>query len=277
MPIHRVGFIGLGSHGLPMATNLASDGFDLAVCDVRSEALAALAGAGATIVKLPCEVAARSELVGIGEIADPDWLDSQIEELVLGPDGILAGARPGLVIAFHAAVSPSTVKGIGRRASEVGVDVIDAQANGGAEGARARRLRYMIGGDPAVFERCRAVWATSGSEMLYMGGLGTGAAAKIAHYIAVCTSLMGAHEAFALAQGAGVDLRAFQRLVHQSAGQSWATDAWLDTFQPFEAARAQNFYQRLRHAIGLGGELLVPLPGTVLAQQFMAGLRNHDE
>ncbi len=84
---------------------------------------------------------------------------------------------------------------------------------------------------------------------------------------------MGAHEAFALAQGTGVDLRAFQRLVHQSAGQSWATDAWLDTFQPFEPARAESFYHQLQHAIGFGEEFVVPLPGTVLAEQFMAGLR----
>src|SRR5581483_5863039 len=169
---------------------------------------------------------------------------------------------------------PSTVRRIGEWAAERGVQVIDAQANGGAEGARARRLRYMVGGDPETFERCRAVWATSGQEMLYMGGLGTGAAAKIAHYVAVCASLMGAQEAFALAERAGTDLRAFQQLVHDSAGQSWATDAWLDTFTPFDPARAENFFQRLRHALGLGEELHVPLPATALAQQVMAGLRD---
>ncbi len=257
-----------------MAANLANDGFDLTVSDVRNEPLAALAAAGATVVKTPREIAARSELIGIGEVADPGWLDYQVEDVVLGQDGILAGARPGLIVAFHAAIYPSTVKRIAERAADVGVEVIDAQANGGAEGARARRLRYMVGGDPEVFERCRAAWATSGTEMLYMGGLGTGAAAKIAHYVAVCTSLMGAQEAFALAEGAGVDLRAFQQLVHQSAGQSWAGDSWLDDFQPFPAPRAENFYQRLRHALGLGEELFVPLPGTALAQQFMAGLRH---
>lgn len=211
--------------------------------------------------------------MGIGEVADPSWLDYQVEEIVLGPDGLLAGASPGLVVAFHAAIYPSTVQRIGEAAAARGVDVIDAQANGGTEGARARELRYMVGGDPAVFERCRAVWATSGTTMLYMGGLGTGAAAKIAHYVAVCASLLGAHEAFALAAGAGVDLQAFQQLVHASAGQSWASDNWLDTFQPFDAVRAENFYQRLHHALGLGDELRVPLPGTALAQQFMAGFR----
>jgi 3-hydroxyisobutyrate dehydrogenase-like beta-hydroxyacid dehydrogenase len=271
--IERVGFIGLGSHGWPMAANLAADGFILTVCDARQEPLAALAAAGATVVRTPREVAERSQLVGIGEIADPGWLDYQVEEVVLGPDGLLEGARPGLVVAFHAALYPSTVKRIAERAAARGVDAIDAQANGGAEGARARRLRYMIGGDPAVFERCRAAWATSGTTMLYMGGLGAGAAAKIAHYVAVCANLLGAHEAFALAEGAGVDLRAFQQLVHESAGQSWASDAWLDQFQPFDAARAENFYQRLHHALGLGDELRTPLPGTALAQQFMAGMR----
>jgi len=273
LPIERVGFIGLGSHGWPMAANLAADGLALTVCDTRSEPLAALAAAGATVVGTPREVAERSEHIGIGEIADPTWLDYQVEEVVLGPDGILVGASAGLVVAFHAALYPSTVHRIADRAAVRGVAVIDAQANGGTEGARARKLRYMVGGDPAVFERCRAVWATSGTTMHYMGGLGTGAATKIAHYVAVCASLLGAHEAFALAEGAGVDLQAFQQLVHESAGQSWASDNWLDTFQPFDPARAENFYQRLHHALGLGDELRVPLPGTALAQQFMAGFR----
>lgn len=256
-----------------MAANLLADGFALTVCDVRPEPMAALAKDGATVVATHREVAERSEHVGIAEIADPSWLDYQIEDVVLGPDGLLAGAREGLVITFHSALYPSTVRRIADRASKRGVHVIDAQANGGTEGARARRLRYMVGGDPAIFERCRPVWATSGTSMLYMGGLGAGAAAKIAHYVAVCLSLLGAHEAFGLAEREGVDLRAFQELVHQSAGQSWATDAWLDTFCPFPVERAENFYQRLHHALGLGDELRLPLPGTALAQQFMAGLR----
>ena len=276
MTIQRVGFIGLGSHGWPMAANLAADGFTLTVCDTRPEALAALEAAGATVVRTPREVAERADLVGIGEVADPGWSDSQVEEVVLGRGGLLEGAHPGLIIAFHAAIYPSTVQRFAAEAASRAVDVIDAQANGGNEGARARRLRYMVGGDPAVFERCRAVWATSGSEMLYMGGVGSGAAAKIAHYVAVCANLQGAHEAFALAAGAGVDLRAFQQLVHQSAGQSWASDTWLDQHQPFDPARAENFYQRLRHAIGLGEQLGLPLPGTALAQQFMNGLRPPD-
>jgi len=257
-----------------MAANLLADGFALSVCDVRAEPPAALAQAGATVVSTHREVAERSDLVGIAEIADPSWLDYQIEEVVLGPDGLLAGAQPGLIIAFHSALYPSTVRRIAEHAAERGVHVIDAQANGGTEGARARRLRYMVGGDPAVFERCRAAWATSGTSMLYMGGLGAGAAAKIAHYVAVCLSLLGAHEAFGLAERDGVDLNAFQDLVHQSAGQSWASDAWLQTFRPFPAERAENFYQRLHHALGLGDELRLPLPGTALAQQFMAGFRD---
>jgi 3-hydroxyisobutyrate dehydrogenase-like beta-hydroxyacid dehydrogenase len=253
-----------------MAVNIARAGFELTVCDVRPEPLEAMAGLGAAVVGSPHEVGERAEIVGIAEIADPDWVDEDVEAVVLGPDGVLRSARPGSIIALHSAIHPSAVRRMAEQTEARGVHLIDAQANGGEDRARAQRLIYMVGGDPAVLERCRPVFAASGEGMYHTGALGTGAAAKLAHYILVCATLQAVSEGMRVAEAAGVDLQAFQQLVHVSAGQSWASDNWLKDFRPMSPARAENLYNRLHHALLLGHDLGVPLPASALAQQFLS-------
>jgi len=271
--VTQAGFIGLGSHGWPMAANLASAGFDLIVYDRRERPLQALDRLGVRIARTAREVGEHGGVIGVAEIADPGWDDDQVEAVILGEAGVLSGAKPGTVLAFHSAIYPSTVRRIAEQARTRGVEVVDAQANGGEGRARARQLCYLLGGDTAVLERCQPVFATSGSSFIYMGELGTGAAAKIAHYSVVCATIVAASEGFRLAETAGVDLAAFQEMLRVSAGQSWVTDHWLQEFSPIDGERAESLYHRLGHALGLGHELDVALPGTELARQALPLLR----
>ncbi len=255
-----------------MAVNIVQAGYDLAVWDVRPEALETLRGLGAKIMDSPEEVGRFADLTGICEIADPEWDEQGVEAIAAGERGVLAGAQPGSVVAFHAAVYPSTVRRIAEQAERAGVHVVDAQVNGGGVRARSRTLKYMLGGDREQMERCRPVFETSGSSMMYMGALGTGAAAKVAHYILVCASLVSVSEVMRMASEAGVDLAAFQQLVHESAGQSWASDHWLEDFSPVPPERAEHLHRRVGYALGLADEMGLCLPAAGLTHQLMRAL-----
>ncbi len=272
MTIRKVGFIGLGSHGCPMALNVLQAGFDLMVWDIRPAALDELKQAGATVAGSPREVGQFSELVGVCEVADPEWDEAQIEAVVTGEAGLLSGARPGAIIAFHSAIYPSTVKRIAQQAQARGVHVVDAQVNGGEGKARARTLTYMLGGDEQLLERCQPVFGASGKTMVHVGPLGAGAAAKVAHYILVCASLVSVAEVMRTVEAAGVDLAGFQKVVHESAGQSWATDNWLKDFNPVPAERAEHLYRRIGYALGMASELGLSLPAAGLVHQLMRSL-----
>ncbi len=215
----RVGFIGLGNIGKPMAVNVATAGFDLMVYDVRGEPLTELAALGATIAHSPREIGAHGEII---ELVVVD--DAQVEAVTLGEGGVLSGAKPGSIIAIHSTVHPKTVRKIAELAKARGVDVIDAQVSGGERGAQAKTLCYMVGGDKALFERCRPVFATSGANIFHLGELGAGAIAKLAHNLIVYVNMLAASEGMRLAEKAGLDLKALQEVVHVSAGQSRVAD-----------------------------------------------------
>src|ERR671915_745690 len=161
----KVGFIGLGRIGRPMAVNILSAGFDLTVHDSREEAVKALADRGAKAATSPREVAEAADVI---ELAVVD--DAQVEEVLGGRRGVLEGAHLGTIIAIHSTVYPETVKRLGKVAEAKGVQVIDAPVSGGEAGAREKSLCYMVGGDRTLLERCRRVFSTSASDIFHMGG-----------------------------------------------------------------------------------------------------------
>jgi 3-hydroxyisobutyrate dehydrogenase-like beta-hydroxyacid dehydrogenase len=139
--ITRVGFIGLGRMGTPMAVNLVRAGFDLIVYDAREETMRELTAAGARAAASPQEAALDSEIVCVCVVDD-----GQVENVVTGPRGILENARPETVIAIHSTISPETARRLGAAAAKKGVRVIDAPISGGEAGARQKSLCYMVGG-----------------------------------------------------------------------------------------------------------------------------------
>ena len=268
--VTRVGYIGIGHMGTPMATNVAKGGFALMVYDIREEPLRELAQAGANLAQSAREVGAFAEVVELSVVDD-----AQVESVIAGPEGVLEGAKPGTVIAIHSTIHPKTVLKVAAAAGSKGVGVLDAQVSGGSVGAWERTLCYMVGGDRELFERCRPVFATSGKSIFHVGPLGAGAATKVAQQMIFCINRLSAYEGMRLAQRAGVDLEALKEVVHATGAQSAVVDAWrldqrLQVGHSIEDARwlADNFWKGLLPALELGHELGIALPATALVQQL---------
>lgn len=257
-----IGFIGLGTMGKPMATNLLRAGFDLTVYDVRPEPVAELAALGAKAASSSRELGEHAEII---ELAVPD--DKAVEAAVLAEDGALEGARPDSIIAIHSTVHPQTVKRVAERAGEKGVHVLDVQMSGGQEGASGRTLCFMAGGDREILERCRPALSALGAHIFHVGPLGSGAVAKAAQQIITVVNLLAASEGFRLAEKAGVDLGTFSQLLAVSAGQSYITDRWLERFQSYQSTDPRPFYRGLRPIISLAFDMDIQVPGAALAQQ----------
>ena len=263
--------------GKPMAVNIAKTGFDLTVCDLREEPCRELALLGAKIALSPREVAERSDII---EIVVVD--DDQTERVVAGEQGLIHGARSGLIVAVHSTILPATARKIAAWCSAKGVEVIDAPVSGGQKGAQDRELCYMVGGDAGVLEKCRPVFATSANHIFHLGELGMGATAKMLIQIVVCLNMVAAHECASLCDKTGLDFKMLQKLLHVSAGQSFVLDHWLGRFKRPEESEAvrrhreEVFSKSLSPALELARDVEVSLPGTVFAQGLMKGILGND-
>jgi 3-hydroxyisobutyrate dehydrogenase-like beta-hydroxyacid dehydrogenase len=262
----RVGFIGLGRMGRPMAVNLLAAGFDVTIHDIRTESLSELARLGAKVAHSPKQVASSAEIV---ELAVVD--DAQVEAVVLGADGVLAGARAGSIVAIHSTISPKTILKIAEVAQKKGVQVLDAQVSGGERGAHEKQLCYMVGGEKEALDRCRPLFLTSGTNVFHVGSLGSGAKAKMILQVVVCINMVAAGEAEQLCKASGVDFQALGQILGVSSGQSFVFDHWFERFKrpddpiPVRQKRTEVFRQSLAPALELAGDLGLSLPGTALA------------
>ena len=276
--ITRVGFIGLGRMGRPMAINILHAGFPLTVYDSREEAITELASLGAQAARSPKEAA---EAAGIVAIAVVD--DAQVEDVMTGQRGVLEGARPETVIAIHSTVFPETVQRLAAIAKGKGVYVIDAPISGGEAGARQKSLCYMVGGEETLLERCREVFATSASNIFRMGALGSGAVAKMIVQVVTCINMLAAHEAELLAGKCDLDFAAMQKVLHMSSAQSFVTENWLDRFKlsedPMEIRRRRTevFQKSLGPALALAQQLGLSLPGATLTEQLLPRIMGIEE
>lgn len=269
--IRRVGFIGLGTMGKPMAMNIATAGFDLMVYDVREEPVRDLGRLGAKVARSAKEVAEHAELV---EIAVLD--DAQVEAVLFCDGGVFTGAKLETMVAIHSTVLPKTLKAITDKAATKNIIIVDAPISGGETGAYEKRLCYMVGGSRDAVAKCREVFATSAAEILHLGEIGTGTAAKIINQILVCINMLAMFEGVSIAQKAGLDLPLLQQVIHHSAGQSYIADHWFERIERVsrspEALRHQweGFYKTLSVALECANDLGVSLPGTALTQQLLA-------
>ncbi|MDO8432161.1 MAG: NAD(P)-dependent oxidoreductase [Candidatus Binatus sp.] len=256
----RVGFIGLGEQGKPMAINLAKAGFELTVHDVRREPVEELAAMGARVAESPREVGALSDVI---EVVVVD--DAQVERVVLGDDGIVAGARPGSVVAIHSTVRPATIRKVASECGRRGIGVIDAPVSGGAFGAEQRAMSYMVGGDAELVEQCRPVFETSGKSILHVGPLCAGMTAKLAHQVIICINVLATSEGMALAKRSGLDPSRVQEVVRAGGAQSRIADNWV---KHAPAANAIKLWRKdLELALECADELGLELPVTSLVRQ----------
>ena len=203
--VKRVGFIGLGDMGEPMARNLCGGDFDVMVYDLREDILKEFAELGARVGGSAREVGEHAEVVGICVIDDAGT-QAVAEE-------VLAGAAAGSVVAVHGTVSPECIERLVAQAAERGCSVVDAQVTGGRTRASEQQLRYMVGGDDEVVERCRPVFATSAAEITHCGGVGMGAVAKLCNNLVQFQAWQGYVEADMLAEKAGLSREKLQEVL----------------------------------------------------------------
>jgi 2-hydroxy-3-oxopropionate reductase len=205
--VTRVGFIGLGIMGSPMAVNLAKAGFDVVGYSRRPESAGSLVAAGGT---------AASDIAGAAEaevviLMLPDSPD--VEAVALGPDGILAHARPDLLLIDMSTVTPQTELTVRQAATAKGVHTLDAPVSGGEPGAIGGTLSIMVGGDAADFERARPVFEAVGKTVEHVGPAGSGQLVKAANQLLVGGILALVSEALLLVEDAGVDPEAAVRVL----------------------------------------------------------------
>lgn len=216
----RVGFIGLGSQGAPMARRIIDGGFPTTLWARRAATLESFADTPARVAETPAELAAASDLVCLCVVGDPD-----VEELTFGEHGILAGLQPGGVIAVHSTVHPITCRDIAEKAYPQGVSIIDAPVSGGGPAAAEGRLLVMVGGDTDVVDRCRAVFETYSDAVVHLGELGSGQTTKLLNNLLFTANLGTAATALALAEKLGVAPARLADVIARSSGNSFALNS----------------------------------------------------
>lgn len=214
----KIGFVGVGTMGKPMAHNLLKAGFPVTICaHVNVAPVKELAEAGAAVVANPCEVTAASETV---VICLPNT--AQVEEALFGVDGVMVGARPGLVVIDTSTIDPVATQRFAARLAEAGCHLLDCPMSGGQVGAINGTLTFMVGGDEATLEGQRDVLSAMGKKIYHLGGSGLGQVAKLCNNLMLGINLVGACEAFAFGVKAGADAAALMEVVQASSGGSEA-------------------------------------------------------
>jgi len=266
----RIGFIGLGIMGRPMARNLRKAGFALTVWNRSRPAIDTLVAEGAQEAGSPQEVAERSDAIItiLGDSADT-------EQVALGERGVIEGARAGLVHIDMSTISPAVTRAIAERYAAKGVELLDAPVSGGEQGAIDGTLSIMAGGKQEVFERCHPLFDAMGKTIVYCGPTGSGQVVKLCNQVIVGLNNLAMSEALVLAAKAGVAPATMIEAVRAGAASSWALHnlaprVLSGDFRPgFKIAHQQK---DLRLALELAREGYTPLPGTALVHQLFAAL-----
>lgn len=216
----RVGFIGLGSQGGPMARRIIEGGHPTTLWARRPETLTPFADTAAKVAASPAELAAGSDLVCLCVVGDAD-----VEDLTGGEEGVLAGLKPGGIIAVHSTVHPNTCRELAKKAAAQGVSVIDAPVSGGGPAASEGRLLVMAGGDADIVDRCRPVFETFADPVVYLGEIGSGQTTKLLNNLLFTANLGTAATALSLAQSLGVSPDRLVEVVSRGSGKSFALKA----------------------------------------------------
>jgi 3-hydroxyisobutyrate dehydrogenase/2-hydroxy-3-oxopropionate reductase len=274
----KLGFLGLGIMGYPMARNLLNAGHEVALWSHTANKAQQLAATGKGVAcATPAEVAAKSECVFLC-VGDSDMS----ETVILGPDGLASGGKPGTVVVDASTVSRSSSRHVSEELAKKGVQFLDAPCTGSKPGAEGGTLTFMIGGKSEVFERVRPYFEPMGKRLYYCGGQGMGLAAKLTQNLILSNILQAFNEGMVLATKSGMDPELMLDILDNSAAKSG-----LIAFKaPYVFRRdfTTNFSVKWMHKdIGLmlesANELDVPLPLTSLTQQmFRAAIaKGHGE
>jgi 3-hydroxyisobutyrate dehydrogenase len=267
MSIERVGFVGLGIMGGPMATNLMKAGFKLTVWNRTPARAQPLVEQGAALAQSPADVAAASE-VTVSCVSDsPD-----VEAVALGDQGIIHGAPPGSIYIDCSTISPAVARSVADAMQQRDVAMLDAPISGGDVGAKAGTLAIMVGGEAEAFDRCLPVFEAMGKTIVHVGPSGAGQVVKLCNQVAGALNLLAMAEAVTLSRQAGVDPVKMLEVVSAGAAGSWmlanlGPRAVEGDFAP--GFMVELMQKDLRLIAETASETRTPLPGSTLVQQLL--------
>ncbi|MFD3810265.1 NAD(P)-dependent oxidoreductase [Rhodococcus sp. NPDC058639] len=271
----RIGYIGLGNMGAPMAQRLLGRPGGLTVLDTRAEAVAPFVDAGASAAADPAELGASCDLISVTVLDD-----AQVREVVAGPNGLLSTAQPGTVIAVHSTISDTTATELAAECAERGVDLVDAPVSGGAPGARNGTLAVMVGATDEAFAKVSEPFGHFAEVVIHAGPVGAGTRMKLARNLLHFISFTAATEAARLAEAAGIDITELGKVVRHTDAITGGAGAimWRDSTSRLDTD--DSWYPIFSHvrdlgekdlslALELGERLGVELP---LATRALTGL-----
>jgi 2-hydroxy-3-oxopropionate reductase len=267
----RIGFIGLGIMGRPMAKNLIKAGHELVVDDHQEETTAELVAAGAERGGRPAELARQVDLVITMLPNSP-----HVREVALGTDGIVNGAHRGLVYVDMSSIAPLVSREVAGALADKGIAMLDAPVSGGEPKAIEGTLSIMVGGDRAVFDQVRDVLAAMGSSVVHVGDIGAGNTAKLANQVVVALNIAAVAEAFVLAEKAGVRPASVLEAIRGGLAGSTVLEAKAPMMLAHDFTpgfRIDLHVKDLLNALDTSHDVGVPLPLTAAVLEMMTALK----
>jgi len=266
----KIGFIGLGIMGKPMSKNLIKAGYDLIVYDIDREKIDEVVAAGAKGASSPKKVAENSDVI-ITMLPD----SPQVEEVIMGPNGVIEGAKKGSIVVDMSSINPLVTRKIAEELAAREVRMLDAPVSGGEPGAIQGTLSIMVGGKKRDFEECYEILSEIGSSVVLVGDIGAGNVTKLANQVIVALNIAAMSEAMVLATKAGVD----PELVYKAIRGGLAGSNVLDAKAPLVMERKFDPGFRIRlhvkdlnNVLQTSHEIGVPLPLTAAVMEIMQGL-----
>ena len=266
----RVGYIGLGTMGAPMAMNILKAGFPLTVFNRTPSKATLLLEAGAYWAETPAEVASRTEIVFTNLSDTPD-----VMQILFGANGVIEGAHPGMILIDNSTIKPAASREIYQRFLEVGVSPLDAPVSGGDIGAKNGTLAIMVGGDADALEKAMPVLEAIGKKITHVGDAGAGQVAKAANQIMVAAQMVAEAELMVFTQKSGVDVARVIEAIKGGAAQCWTLD--VKPQRLLAGNRTPGFKSSLQAkdlniVIDTAREYQAILPGTALNSQLFNGM-----
>jgi 3-hydroxyisobutyrate dehydrogenase len=266
----KVTFIGMGTMGAPMSLNLLKAGHEVTVHNRTRRKEEAVAAAGARRAASPADAAEGAEIVITCVSDTPD-----VEEIILGENGVIHGAAPETIVVDMSTVSPSATRRIAERLGEKGVHMLDAPVSGGSEGAQKATLSIMVGGEEADLSKVRPVLEAMSKTITHVGPIGAGQLTKAINQIVVAGTYWGVAEGIAIGLKAGLDMQKVVQAVGGGAAGSWAiinrSGNMIKNSYPL-GFKVRLHRKDLDIALDVARELGVTLPVTAYVEQVETGL-----
>lgn len=266
----KVAFIGMGTMGAPMALNILQAGHEVTVHNRTRDREESLVAAGARRAASPQAAAAVAEIV-ITCVSDT----ADVEQVILGENGVIQGAAPGTVVVDMSTISPTVTRQIAAALAEKDINMVDAPVSGGSEGAQKGTLSIMMGGDPAVIAKVSPVLQAMGSTLTHVGDVGAGQITKAINQIIVAGTYWSVAEGMALGMKAGLDMEKVVQAVGGGAAGSWGltnrSGNMINNNYPL-GFRVRLHRKDLVIALEAARELGVTIPMAAYVEQIESGL-----